>query len=185
MLSSWAGENFNTISSGGRQCPRLNKEAEEIAIAHCTQCLHHLQVAVGATRRGNRSHLLLQNLCSRRHPPLSSSDRPPQLATRRELLVQAGSLHQVSRLHLLGCLNAQFCRFFARPLQLKSRAQYPYQQQRRPLRRSIRPTKQLLNHSQDIYSTWRHTFRCICVHSSTTPTYICWRRWHACRRARL
>jgi hypothetical protein len=24
----------NTISLGGRQCPRLNKEAEEIAIAH-------------------------------------------------------------------------------------------------------------------------------------------------------
>ena len=94
--------NISRFSSGGRQRPRLNKEAEEIAIAHCTQCLHHLQVAVGATRRANRSHLLLQNLCSRRHPPLSSSDRPPQLATRKELLVQAGSLHQVSRLHLLG-----------------------------------------------------------------------------------
>jgi hypothetical protein len=129
----------NTISSGGRQCPRLNKGNRGNSNCPCAQCLHRLQVAVGATRRENHSHLLLQNLYSHRHPPLSSSDRPPQLATRRELLVQAGSLHQVSRLHLLDCLNAQFCRFFARPLQLKPRAQYPYQQQR-PLRRSIWPT---------------------------------------------
>src|SRR5947209_2224367 len=145
MLSSWTVEDFNTPQQSpieslqeAASLPNLKQESRGNSVCPYAQCLHHLQVAVGAIRHGNRSHLLLQNPSSRRHPPLSSSDRPQQWATRRELLVQAGSPHQVSRLHRLDCFERSiFSRFFARSLQLKSRAQCPQQQQRR-LRRSIR-----------------------------------------------
>jgi hypothetical protein len=144
-----------------------------------TQCLHQLRPAVEVIHRASRSP---PNSLSHLH--LSSSDPPQRLVTRIEPLVQADSLHLVSHTELLVWSNAHCSRLLTCPLQLKSRAQCPYQQQR-PLRRSIRSIQWILTHAQDIHSAWRHTFGCFCVYSSAAPTCLRRRRRHACRRAGL
>lgn len=149
-----------------------------------TQCLHQLRPVVEVIHRASRSPPLPPNPNSLSHLHLSSSDPPQRLATRIEPLVQADSLHLVSHTQLLVWSNAHCSRLLTCPLQLKSRAQCPYQQQR-PLRRSIRSIQWILTHTQDIHSAWRHTFGCFRIYSSAASTYLRRRRRHACRRAGL